>query len=63
MEPKSYPMLLAEYGRRFGDAPPSILSENGAAELMVRALTRGSPIRGADLSDAPEGRVLSPAAA
>jgi hypothetical protein len=62
MEPKSYPMLLAEYGHRFGDTPPSIMSEEGAAELMARALKRGSPIIGADLSDALEGRVLSPAA-
>jgi hypothetical protein len=62
MELKPYPMLLAEYGRRFGDAPPSILSEEGAVELMLRALTRGSPIMGADLSDSLGERALSPAA-
>jgi hypothetical protein len=62
MEPKSYPMLLAEYCRRFGDGPPSILSEEGAAEMMMRALTRGTPIMGADLSRPLRERELSPAA-
>jgi hypothetical protein len=62
MEPKSYAMLLAEYGRRFSDIPPSILSEEGAIELMIRALTRGSPIMGADLSNQFGHRALSPAA-
>ena len=62
MEPKSYPMVLAEYGNRFGDTPPSILSEEGATELMLRALKRGRPIFGADLSERPDDWWLSPAA-
>jgi hypothetical protein len=62
MEPKSCAMLLAEYGRRFADVPPSILSEEGASELMARALERGSPIVASDLSERPRTLVLSPAA-
>jgi hypothetical protein len=62
MEPKSYTMLLAEYCIRFGDGPPSILTEEGAAEMMMRALKRGSPIMGADLSIAFGKHQLSPAA-
>jgi len=62
MEPKSYPMLLAEYCSRFGDGPPSILTEEGASELMARALRRGTPIIGADLSGKSDEWRLSPAA-
>jgi hypothetical protein len=62
MEPKSYAMLLAEYTARFNDLPPTILTEDGAAELMLRAQRRGSAIIGADLSDRPDERWLSPAA-
>jgi hypothetical protein len=62
MVPKSYAMLLADYGRRFADVPPSILTEEGASELMARALDRGSPIVGSDLSERPLTLALSPAA-
>jgi hypothetical protein len=57
MEPKSYPMLLAEYATRFGEAPPSIFTDEGAEMLMIKALQRGRPIAAADLQppveDAP----------
>jgi hypothetical protein len=65
MEPRSYSMLLTEYGRCFADTPPLILSEEGACELVLRALQRGSPIIGSDLSapSAPsEEAAMSPAA-
>jgi hypothetical protein len=62
MEPKSYPMLLADYGRRFGDVPPSILSEEGAVQLMHRALLRGRQISGSDLTSTVEASAISPAA-
>jgi hypothetical protein len=62
MEPKSYPMLLAEYGRRFEDTPPSILSEEGAAQLMHRALLRGRQISGSDLTSTFREFAISPAA-
>jgi hypothetical protein len=52
MEPKSYAMLLAEYGNRFGELPPSILSEEGQSELMARATARQ-----ADQSVRPRERV------
>jgi hypothetical protein len=62
MEPKSYAMLLAEYGDRFGDIPPSILSEEGAKQLIHRALLRGRPISGSDLHSKFEEIAISPAA-
>jgi hypothetical protein len=49
MEPKSYAMLLAEYAGRFGELPPSIITEEGAGTLMTQALRRGRPIGAADL--------------
>jgi hypothetical protein len=62
MERKSYPMLVAEYGRRFGDTPPSILSEEGAMQLMHRALLRGRQISSSDLTSTFEASAISPAA-
>jgi len=50
---KEYAKLLAEYARQFGDQPPSILSENGAAELMTAALHRGTPIVREDMTGSP----------
>lgn len=52
MEPKSYAMLLADYTGRFGDLPPSILTDEGAGMLMERALRRDRPIGAADLRSA-----------
>jgi hypothetical protein len=49
MEPKSYAMLLVDYAGRFGELPPSILTEEGAGMLMERALRRDRPIGAADL--------------
>jgi hypothetical protein len=54
MEPKSYPMLLAEYTTRFGELPPSLFTEEGAEILMTRALKRGRPIAAADLRPTAE---------
>ena len=62
MEPKSYTMLLDEYGHRFGDTPPTILTEEGAAQLMHRALLRGRQISVSDLTSTFEEFVTSPAA-
>jgi hypothetical protein len=36
---KRYALVLAEYVARFNDAPPSILSEESAMEMMLRALS------------------------
>jgi hypothetical protein len=55
MEQKSYPVLLAEYTGRFSEMPPSILTEEGASMLMVRALKRGKPITYSDLTECPKG--------
>jgi hypothetical protein len=49
MEPKAYAMLLVDYTGRFGELPPSILTEEGAGMLMERALRRDTPIGAADL--------------
>jgi hypothetical protein len=49
MEPKAYAMLLVDYTGRFGELPPSILTEEGAGMLMERALRRDRPIGAADL--------------
>jgi hypothetical protein len=54
MEQKPYPQLLAEYTGRFSEMPPSILTEEGASVLMVRALKRGTPITCSDLTDCSE---------
>jgi hypothetical protein len=54
MEQKSYPVLLVEYTRRFSEMPPSILTEEGASMLMVRALKRGKPITYSDLTECPK---------
>jgi hypothetical protein len=54
VEPKSYPMLLAEYATRFGELPPSLFTEEGAEILMVRALKRGTPIAASDLQPPAE---------
>ena len=42
--------LLAAYTRRFGDVPPSILSEEGAKQLMTEALRRGAQIKASDMA-------------
>jgi hypothetical protein len=39
-----YALALAEYVARFNDAPPSILSEDSAMEMMLRALSRDEAI-------------------
>jgi len=50
MPSKTYAHVLAEYVLRFRSQPPSILTNEAALELMVKALRRGSPISEADLS-------------
>jgi hypothetical protein len=56
---ESYASLLAEYTRRFSDVPPSILSEEGAKQLMIEALRRGAPIKASDMSQPRGGSRLS----
>jgi hypothetical protein len=41
---KRYALVLAEYVARFNDAPPSILSEERAMEMMLRAVSRDEAI-------------------
>jgi hypothetical protein len=48
---QDYVTVLTAYLRRFGSAPPSILTEDGATELMLRALARGRAIDILDLAD------------
>jgi hypothetical protein len=48
---QDYVTVLTAYLRRFGSAPPSILTENGAVELMLKALARDRAIDILDLAD------------
>ena len=48
-----YPAVLAAYTKRFGDVPPTILSEEGARQLMLKALRRGTRIVALDLGAPP----------
>jgi len=53
---KRYALTTAKYVARFHDVPPSILSEEGATELMVAALRRGEALRLDELRPS-EGRL------
>jgi hypothetical protein len=60
MEPKSYSVVLAEYAERFHEMPPSILTEEGARDLMMCALERGQWISKQDLPGPAEDHLFGP---
>jgi len=41
---KQYAIVLAQYVARFGQVPPSILTEASATKLMLEALRHNEPI-------------------
>jgi hypothetical protein len=45
-----YCELLRDYVCRFGKTPPSIHTEDGAMEVMAKALHRGTPVRVSDVA-------------
>ena len=49
---KKFALVLAEYVARFGQVPPSILTEAGATAFMIDALRREKAQRSGDPSSA-----------
>ena len=49
-----YSEVLVAYTKRFGDVPPSIVSEEGARQLMLDALRRGTRIVALNIESPPQ---------